>query len=352
MLTDTSAAISWRLVFLLLIPALLSGCGSLYIAQAARGQWQVLRQRQPLAQVLSDQRTPAELQVRLRYVQEARDFAVAELALPDNDSYRSYADLKRPFVVWNVVVVPEFSLEPQKWCFPVAGCVSYRGYFKEAAANRFADQQRKQNYDVLVAGVPAYSTLGRFADPVLNTMLRYRDSDLAALLFHELAHQVVYVKDDSSFNESFAVVVEQAGLDRWLSARGQRAQLAEYQTRWQAQKAFQQLFFDTKTELRRIYSSTLPKEAQRERKKLAFQQLARRLKALEIELQVRSPYSKWIATGFNNAHLAATATYSECLPGFERVLASVNNDLKKFYAQVRDLAKQPRAERRRTLCTG
>ena len=188
---------------------LLFQSGGCYYMQAISGHSDLMSRRQPVDEVIADEAVPEEIRVKLALVQEARDFAVTELLLPDNDSYRSYADLERDYVVWNVFAAPEFSLEPVTWCFPVAGCVAYRGYFDEEDARAKAEQMREDGFDVATGGIPAYSTLGRFDDPVLNTMMRWRDTDLVATIFHELAHQVLYVKDDTAFNESFATAVEE-----------------------------------------------------------------------------------------------------------------------------------------------
>ena len=238
--------------------ALLPACGTLYIAQAARGEWQVLHERRPIASVMSDARTSPALRERLAAVSEARNFASAQLGLPDNKSYRSYADLKRPFVVWNVVAAPEFSIEPARWCFPIAGCVAYRGYFSQHQADAFAAQLARKSFDVLVQGVPAYSTLGRFSDPVLNTMLIYGDDELAAIVFHELAHQLIYVAGDSEFNEAFAVTVEETGLARWLEFLGRKEQLEHYQKERVRDLQFNMLFAQRRAELARLYASKLP----------------------------------------------------------------------------------------------
>ena len=213
---------------------LLSGCADLgYYLQSIDGQMQLNAARRPLAEVVADADTPEALKQKLRRAAAIRDFASRELKLPNNGSYRNYADLKRPFVVWNVFAAEEFSIEPQRWCFPFAGCVGYRGYFSKEAAEAFAAKLRAEGREVQVAGIPAYSTLGWFDDALLNTFMHYPDYELARLLFHELAHQVVYVKDDAEFNESFAVAVELAGLERWLAQEGevlrQRAQAFAHQ---------------------------------------------------------------------------------------------------------------------------
>src|ERR1700753_1223482 len=217
-----------RVLLVITLLATLPGCGTMYLAQAAGGQIHVLNARKPIDKVVADPKTPDPLRARLVEVRAARAFAVSELHLPDNRSYRTYADIKRPYVVWNVVATPEFSIEPKHWCFPIAGCVAYRGYFKERSARKFAAKLAAQGFDVTVGGVPAYSTLGKFADPVLSTMMRYDDSDLVAIIFHELAHQLLYVKNDTEFNEAFATMVEQAGLERWLEANGRSDSFQRY----------------------------------------------------------------------------------------------------------------------------
>jgi predicted aminopeptidase len=328
----------------------LTGCGTLYLAQAARGQWEVLHGRRPIASVMSDERTPAELRARLAAVTDARDFATQELGLPDNKSYRSYADLKRTFVVWNVVAAPEFSVEPLHWCFPIAGCVAYRGYFAEHSADKFAAELKRRGDDVLVAGVPAYSTLGRFADPVLNTMLIYGDRELAAIIFHELAHELIYAAGDSEFNEAFAVTVEETGLARYLKFKGREADLAEYRAERAHELAFNLLIAQRRAQLAHLYASKLPEDAMRARKHDEFTALAEDIRALEHRDGASSGYEEWIGEGLNNAHLASVATYFDCVPGFERLLAREDGDLPRFYAAVRELAKQPQAERHRELC--
>lgn len=330
--------------------AMLSGCGTLYVAQAARGQWQVMHARKPIDKVVADRRTPDDLRAHLNEVRDARNFASRELALPDNGSYRTYADVKRAFVVWNVVAAPEFSVHPKRWCFPIAGCVAYRGYFSEARARKFGDALRAKGFDVAVGGVPAYSTLGKFADPVLSTMLGNGDSELAAIIFHELSHQLVYAAGDSEFNEAFAVTVEQAGLERWLTLRGREDDLKRYRLRRQRQQQFIALFTRTRSRLAELYAQKLPVETMRERKKEVFGTLENEIGDLERQLGTRTGYREWIADGLNNAHLASVATYYDCVPGFERLLSAQGGDLSQFYGAVRRLAKLPRAERHAQLC--
>jgi predicted aminopeptidase len=329
----------------------LSGCGTMYLAQAAGGQFHVLEVRRPIDKVVADPATPAPLRTRLMDVQAARDFAVAELHLPDNRSYRTYADIKRPYVVWNVVATPELSVEPKHWCFPIAGCVAYRGYFKEKSARSFAARLASQGFDVTVGGVPAYSTLGKFSDPVLSSMMRYGDSELAAIVFHELAHQLLYVKNDSEFNEAFATTVEDAGLERWLTSRGHPDSMKEFLQDSADENAFIELFAGGRERLKKLYSSGVPIEEMRVKKAAVFAELTEEARALQRK-QGHRYYETWLKEGLNNAHLASVATYYQCVPGLQRVLAEQGGDLVRFYAAARKLAKMPRGERHARLCGG
>jgi predicted aminopeptidase len=331
--------------------ALLAGCGTPYLMQAAGGEWHVLHERVPIDTVLADPHTSAAVREHLEQVRAARQFASSELGLPDNDSYRSYADIGRPYVVWNVVAAPQFSVVPQRWCFPVAGCVAYRGYFHEQSARDFALGLESQGFDVAVDGVPAYSTLGKFADPVLSSMLRYGDDDLAATIFHELAHQLLYVRDDSEFNEAFATTVEYVGLERWLAHQGATARMQAFRDEQQRERALVSLLSATRTRLERLYASPLPHQEMVVKKAEAFTQLSSDIRALERRQGVTYPlYEEWIAAGLNNARLASVATYFECVPGFEGLLHEEGDDLPRFYAAVRKLAELPRSERHARLC--
>jgi predicted aminopeptidase len=328
----------------------LEGCGTAYVAQAAKGQLQILNARRPITRVLADPRASPELKRRLESVAVAREFATRELALPNNRSYTSYADLGREFVVWSVVATPEFSVEPREWCFPIAGCVAYRGYFKEAKAEEFAAHLRAQGFDALVGGVPAYSTLGKFSDPILSTMMSYGDDELAAIMFHELSHQLVYIPDDSSFNEAFAVTVEHEGLARWLKFRGREAELGRILKRRARQAEGLGLIARYRAELASLYQTRIAPEAMRARKAEVFARLVDDLKALDARYGVKSGLVAELDGKPNNARLASVATYYECVPGFERLLAEGQRDLPRFYAAARELAKLPRDERRARLC--
>jgi predicted aminopeptidase len=337
------------LAMILAAATALAGCGTLYVAQAARGQMQILNARKPIARVLADPATDAKLKARLEEVRLAREFASRELGLPDNKSYTSYADLKREFVTWTVVATPEFSLQPREWCFPIVGCVSYRGYFSERAAEKYAAKLQEEGLDVMVGGVPAYSTLGKFNDPILNTMMGYGDDELASIIFHELSHQVVYVAGDTPFNEAFAVAVEQEGLARWLEFRGRKADQGRYLARRTRQSQSLALLARYRRELAQLYQAPIPESEMRARKVAVFSRLVAELRE---KSGAESPLAAELDGRPNNARLASLATYYECVPGFQRVLAGQDHDLARFYAAVRELAKLPRDERHARLCAG
>ncbi len=349
MLTDRRIALC-RVVLASLACLLLPGCGTLYILQAAGGEAQVLGSRRPISKVIANPRTPPALRSTLEEVRRARDFATQALGLPANASYRTYSDIHRPFVVWNVVAAPEFSVEPVRWCFPIVGCVAYRGYFSERKARRFAARLRSRGFDVTLGGVPAYSTLGRFADPVLSSMIAYGDVELAGIIFHELSHQLLYVPGDSSFNEAFATTVEQEGVRRWLLLQGRSRDLQRYETATALDLDDVRLLRSYRAKLQTLYASHLPAPEMRERKRATFASLAADMRALERRTHVASPYRDWLERGLNNADLASVATYYDCVPGFQRLLREDEGDLKRFYADVRRLAREPAAVRDAAVC--
>ena len=315
----------------------LSGC---YYMQAARGQLDVMSKREPIDEVIAADDTPAELARRLELVQEARQFSIDELQLPDNDSYRSYADLERDYIVWNVIAAPEFSLEPKKWCFPVVGCISYRGYFAEDAARRKADKLAEDGYDVVVGGVAAYSTLGRFDDPVLNTMMRWQDVDLVAVLFHELAHQQLYVKDDTEFNESFATAVEEFGIERWLAERGSESDLDYYREGRRVRERLIELVELARDDLAEIYAADIDATTMRSRKQERLDALTEELHA-ELERSGRKT-PDWLQVDVNNARLASMSMYTKRVPEFRSLLDACDEEIECFYQAAADLAESGR----------
>jgi len=331
-----------------------SGCSTLgYYAQAAGGHVELMQRSRPVDEWLADDATPAALRERLQLAQRMRDFAVDELKLPDNGSYRRYADLQRGAVVWNVVAAPELSLALKTWCFPVLGCVGYRGYFDRGQADALAAQLRAEGWDVNVYGVPAYSTLGWTdwlgGDPLLNTFVHWPEGELARIMFHELAHQVAYADDDTTFNESFATAVERIGGRRWLEQQASAQARAEYAALDARRQDFRALTQHARSELDAVYASALPEDVQRERK-------AAVLAAMQIEYaSIKATrwggfagYDGWFGRA-NNAALGVQAAYHELVPAFERLFERSGGDFEHFYARVRELAALPKDERRAKL---
>ncbi|HET7764507.1 MAG TPA: aminopeptidase [Burkholderiales bacterium] len=333
-------------VALVLTVLCLSGCSSVeYYAQAASGQFEVMWLSAPIDKRLQESGTPPTLREKLRRVLVIRDFASRELALPDNDSYRRYADLGRPFVLWNVFAAPEFSVTPIQSCFPVAGCVSYRGFYSEDAAHKHADALAKEGDDVYVGGVSAYSTLGWFSDPVLSTFINYPEPEIARIMFHELAHQEVYVKGDTVFNESFAVAVEEEGLRRWLEREGTSVQRADYADSRRRQGEFAALVLRYRKRLADFYAEPLSTEEKREGKRRLFAEMGDDYAALKTSWGGFTGFDRLIARGLNNAFLVSIASYTELLPAFRALLAQNEGDLSAFYRAAHGLAKLDKRDR-------
>lgn len=322
-----------RLVLLLVLSLPLAGC---YYMQAAKGQLELTHKRKPIAEVLEDEDTSPELAARLRLVQEAREFSIDELGLPDNKSYRSYADIERDYVVWNVFAAPEFSVQPKTWCFPVAGCVGYRGYFSKDRAEQESERLAAQGYDVVVGGVTAYSTLGKLNDSVLSSMMNWDDVQLVAVLFHELAHQVLYVKGDSGFNESFATAVEEFGLQRWLESRGQADDIATYHKTRQLQQDLMTLVSQARTDLEGVYKSELADDDKRRQKTAQLDSLANDV-AAAFGRAGRDP-ANWLGRELNNARLASMTLYEGRLPEFRALFDLCGQRFECFYEEARALA--------------
>ena len=324
----------------------LAGC---YVMQAAVGQADVLSRSEPIEDVIADPQTPEPVRARLDLAEQARAFAVQELGLPESRSFRKYADLERPYAVWNVVATAEFSVEPRRWCFPVAGCVAYRGYFDESKARAQADRLARRGDDVAVGGVATYSTLGRLPDPVFNTMLGWAEARFVGTIFHELAHERLYVAGDSEFSEAFASVVEREGLRQWLIARGDVAKLERLHESAAREAEFAALLRSARERLEQLYASgadagTLRIEKQREFGRLKFE-----YSLLRARWNGHSGYDRWFARTLNNAHLAAVATYHDCVPGLQRELEAAGS-LPAFYARAAELAELPLEQRRAAVC--
>ena len=336
-----------RVASLAALALLGNGC---YLWQSAAGQLSLMSKRQPISRVIDKASTPPALRTQLEAVRAIRDFASRELKLPDNGSYRSYADVGRPYAVWNVVAAPEFSVQAKRWCYPIVGCVAYRGYFMEKRARKLATELMTQGLDVTVGGVAAYSTLGHFDDPVLNTMVEWNDVELAGIIFHELTHQLLYVPNDSSFNEALATTLAEEGLRRWLEAGGRWTDLAAHAMQQQRYTQVLALMNETLAQLRSLYISGAAPAAMRDGKRAAFARLRAAYSRLRRDWQGSSPFDSWFAQDLNNAHLASIATYFACVPGFQRELEAVNGDLDVFYRRVRDLGKLDQVQRDAILC--
>jgi predicted aminopeptidase len=343
-----SIAVTIRAAAAIALTAALSG--GCYLLQSAQGHLALMSKREPIGAVIDKPTTPAALRAQLEAVTAIRNFASRELGLPDNGSYRKYADIGRRYVVWNVVAAPEFSVDPKRWCFPIVGCVAYRGYFHESRAQRFAAGLHARGFDVVVGGVAAYSTLGHFDDPILSSMVGWNDVELASIIFHELTHQLLYVPNDASFNEALATTVEEEGVRRWLEAQGRGQDLSEHLLEQQRYLEAIALMSDARGRLRTLYASGLPEPLMRERKRGIFDSLRESYAARRAQWGGRAAFDAWFAQDINNAHLASIATYYTCVPGFERELRAAGGNLPVFYRRVRELAKLGQRERDILVC--
>lgn len=347
--TVLPARVQARPLLIFLVTLLISGCAQVgYYAQAVHGELSLLADARPIPDWLNDPTTSEKLKSQLRTIKEIRQFAVTELGLPDNGSYRNYVQLQRKFVLWNVVATPALSLTPKQWCFPIAGCVSYRGYYNQQSAQQYGAELRREGYDVQVLGVPAYSTLGWFNDPVMSTFINYPDAELARLIFHELSHQLFYVQGDTDFNEAFATTVEEVGAEKWLAAYGdtKRRQLyAEFEGR---KSDFLALLFKYRQQLSDVYTSDLSNTAKLENKAHIFAALQSEYQLLKTQWGGYSGYDRWFAEPLSNAHLAIIDTYYALEPGFRALLVQ-QQSFAQFYVAVRKLASLSKEERRRQL---
>lgn len=318
--------------------------------ESAHGQLEIMRKREPIARVIATPSTPPAVRTQLETVATIREFATHELGLPDNGSYRAYADLGRPYVVWNVVAAPEFSVEPKEWCYPIVGCVAYRGYFVERKARSFAGKLHREGMDVSVDGVAAYSTLGHFDDPILNTMLGWNDIELASIIFHELTHQMIYVPGDADFNEALATTVEEEGVRRWLNAQGRTRDLESFAERQERYQRVVDLFIRSREALRAVYASGITPERMLVAKRAQFASLRDSYAALKAGWDGSAPFETWFEGDINNAHLASVATYFDCVPGFKSELEAVGGNLEAFYRRARALARLDQKRRDAMLC--
>jgi len=343
----------------------LSGCQTLtYYGQAIQGQYQIVFHQQKITKLLADPRTPAPLKTKLELIQELRAFAAKNLKLPVDGHYEKYVDVHRRFVVWNVEAAPEFSLEPKTWWYPFVGRLEYRGYFSQPDAWKYGAWLQQKGYDVYIGGVEAYSTLGWFKDPVLNTFISNAEPDVAETVFHELAHQRVFASGDTDFNEAFATTVGQEGVRRWLQTKGDPAALEKYLAQLRRTEQFVRLVEQTRRRLEALYGDertaegevkaaskkhAVPAEELRRRKQQLLDRLRREYAQLKSQWGGDTEYDGWFAGTLNNAQLNSVAAYHDLVPCFRGLLARNGQDLEKFYQAVEKLAKKPKAERHRQL---
>ena len=336
-LPPAAAVRAARSLFAAVLAAALSGCSSIdYYAQAVHGEIALLGARQPIAKLLADPAADPALKKRLQVAQQARAFASAQLDLPRNGSYTDYADLHRAYVVWNVFAAPEFSLTPVTHCFPIAGCVSYLGFFDQPRADAEAARLQKQGYETYVGGVAAFSTLGWFDDPILSTMLRWDDDDLVSTIFHELSHQKVYVGGDSAFNESLATFVQHQALQQWRAARGLPQVVDESEQR---EQGFTALVMETRARLQKIYDSGEPPGQMRRDKQAEIERLRTSYRALrDGAWHGYKGFDAWVDAPINNARLLPFGLYHRWVPAFAALYAQQGGDWPKFYSAAKQLA--------------
>jgi predicted aminopeptidase len=322
------------------------GCTAVsFYAQAIGGHIDIMTRRVPVDELLETE-SDGKLKERLQLAMQARDFASERLGLPDNESYRSYVDLQRQYVTWNVIATEEFSVQAREWCFPIAGCVPYRGYFSQAAAQEFGARLSRQALDVHVNGASAYSTLGWFDDPLLSTMLRWRETRLVGVIFHELSHQVIWVENDTTFNESFAVFVQREGVRWWLRERGAAAQIDDYEARLQRQHEFVAMLLETREKLAALFAGSTDAATMRAHKQQVFAQMREHYAALKTNRwQGYSGYDNWFSQPLNNARLALAATYNNYVGSFAQLFIEAGGDFPTFFQRVQALADLPHERR-------
>ncbi len=337
--------------WLLLLPLWLTGCAEItYYTQAVTGHLGILLNTRSIDQVLDDPATPAETRARLELARDIREYATRTLKLPENRSYRIYADLGRPAALWNVFAAPELSLELKTWCYPVAGCLGYRGYFNRKRADAYAAALKAQGYETFVGPVGAYSTVGWFNDPLLNTVIKRSDPELAAVIFHELAHQRLFLPGDTAFSESFATAVEIEGVRRWLSDRGKPDEFAGYMEKLRRREQFMELVLRYRKRLETLYASAESDNAKRAEKARVFGKLRSDYAALKASWGGYSGFDMWLVDGeLNNARMGAVGVYHQYVPAFQALLAKLNGDFEAFYREMERIAKLSVNERQAVL---
>ena len=340
-----------QIYLLLLLITGVVGCSSAnYYSQAVSGHLSLMMAGEPVERLIASDSTEPALKAKLLLSQQALDFARDRLALPTDDAYSDFVTLDHPWVVVNLVAVPEFSLTPHRWCYPIVGCQAYRGYFDLADAR--AEQARfdARNYDTFLGGVTAYSTLGWFDDPLHTGFTNLTDGRMVALMFHELAHRVVYIAGDTRFNESFATAVELEGLRLWAREYDNPDMYARARQRLDYRAQTLAMVKATSARLETLYGQPLPEATLRARKaEILASLLADYLNAAE-QWQQPGPFGA-NPSGLNNANLALFRQYNDYVPGFRQLLRELDYDFPTFYRQVENLSERPEPERKARLKT-
>ena len=328
----------------------LPGCADLsYYMHSVRGHLDVINRSQPIDELLQAQSTEADLRRQLELVGQIRQFAFEQLHLPESDSYTEYADLQRDYVLKSLFASEEFSIAAHQWCYPIVGCAGYRGYFDEQRLQRYIDELKSRRFDVFVARVPAYSTLGWFDDPVLNTFIHWPDYRLAGLIFHELSHQRLYIDGDTTFNESFAMAVQHAGVEKWLQQQGRTQDLAAYQRHLAGRDRVMDFIAERRSMLSQLYRQSMPPEQKRVAKEAFLQAMQDDYQTLSNEFEGRDGFAKWFAGGLNNAKLVSVSTYHARTPAFRRLLEHHDGDFDTFFRHVERIGDLPTQQRQRCL---
>jgi len=343
-------SIRTQIILVVLFTLSVTGCESIrYYGQAIHGQISILNKRRPIDRMLTEPDTPEKLKEKLRQVLRIRAFAENKLHLPANKNYLSFVALERPYVAWNVYAAPEFSFTPKTWCFPIVGCTAYRGYFSEKNARIYAEKLKKEGFEIFIGQVAAYSTLGWFDDPILSTVIYRSEAGLAALIFHELAHQILYVDDDTTFNESFATAVEQEGLRRWMVATNNDQAYGNYLQSRDQRLQFIQLVMKYRSQLEALYNKGIPIDAKQHRKASIIEALRGEYQHLKQRWQGYSGYDQWFREPINNAKINTVSTYHELVPAFQNLIQRSQGNLIQFYETCQNLAKKPKVGRLREL---
>jgi len=327
-----------RLILMLILPMLASCADLSYYLHSINGHYAIVHQSRDIEEMLADKSTPTELTERLQLVSSIRQFAIKQLHLPESDSYTLYADLKRSYALKNMFAAGEFSVSAYRWCYPIVGCAGYRGYFEEQRLQEYSAKLKQQGFDVHITNVAAYSTLGWFDDPVLNTFINWPDYRLAGMIFHELAHQRVYIKGDSEFNESFAMAVQQLGVERRLEANADTERVQKYRQHASNRQQVIRLIEQGREQLKQLYSKKMDQQQKRLEKQRAMDALTQQYQRLSENFEVADGFKRWFEQGLNNAKLVSVSTYYSQIPAFKKIMQHHQGDFKKFLPEVEAIA--------------